>query len=222
MPNPNDPEIRALIAAMDEHTRKEWDIMRAAHENHLQDSRAADTARGMSEQAQNDRQADLRPKLAEVEQKFLDEFRERLGRDTPPDGPVPPPISRFMRESAPPEPEVVQSTMATDQQWINEAVASQIDQAQARGDLQPVSFDRHVAADANVFDARRQDVREFCQEQMQKELNATLAGVDDTAIRLAQEKEISEKWRNLQDQQLQTIARDQADRLERTRELYER
>jgi hypothetical protein len=212
--------MRALIAAMDEHTRKEWDIMRAAHENQLQDIRAADTTRGLSEQVQNDRQAELRPKLEEVEQKFLDEFRERLGRDTPPDGPEPPPISRFMRDPAPLEPEVVQGTMTADQQWINEAVANQIDQAQVRGDLQPVSFDRHVAADANVFDARRNDVREFCREQIQKELDATLQGMNDPEVEALARQTVEARWAKIESDRLDAIAREEADRLERTRDLY--
>lgn len=258
MPNSNDPEIRAIIAAMDEKTRKEWDIMRDEHETRLQDERGADAMGGMSEKEQNDRQAVLRPKLEAIERVFIDDVKDRIERENAPaspqvakpeievefrDAPLPPPpVSRFMLQPEPMEQPPLEQTVqpevqsrfigaqeqsgpepritAEEQHRINEEADRQIGAAQARGDLEPVTFERHVAADAGVFEARRQDVRDFCQDELKKELDKTLEGVNDPEVRVDEQSKIEDRWARDQADQIARINREEAERLERTQQLY--
>lgn len=90
------------------------------------------------------------------------------------------------------------------------------------GDLQPVSYGRHIEADAKVFEDRREDARQEYAQMEQERIKLDLEGVQDKDVRAAYEKEIKEEYARKLAARLEQIAREEQARLERTRALYGR
>lgn len=87
------------------------------------------------------------------------------------------------------------------------------------------TFEQHVSADARKFEDRREEVREFCAERREAEIEKTVGGIDDpdmAEVVAEQTREVEEKWAKLEADRLEAIDREQQLYLERTRALYGR
>ena len=89
----------------------------------------------------------------------------------------------------------------------------------------PVPYEDHLRLDRERFERRRAESREFCREQMEKEIEATIAPSDDPDMAeyiAEQRREIEARWAENLERQIARIDRDERERLERTRILYGR
>lgn len=90
---------------------------------------------------------------------------------------------------------------------------------------EPVPYDEHVRAVEKEYEAKRQVFREANAEDMAKEIEATIGGIDDPEMKSynAEEKaRIEAKWAAKLAEQLAKVDEEERKRLERVNALYGR
>lgn len=210
-----------ISSNFDADAERQWKEMRDRHFKERTDLHQEFKAGRLSNEAFAEKLDDFQRREQEDMRKFIEGQGERQAEMATAREPrAGPEHSRFLN----PEPPIAQETAISpaEQLRMNEENHRQIAEQQAAGTLQPVSFDLHVEADAKVFDDRRRDVRNFCRDEMQKEMNKTLKGIDDPEVVSATRIRIEEDWKIKQNEQMKIIERDQEDRLQRTQGLYGR
>lgn len=101
-------------------------------------------------------------------------------------------------------------------------VAREEHERNARNGVERVSFERHVEADAKVFEARREDLRQEYALMQQERTDRDLKGIEDREVIDSYMNEIKEEYARKLADQLDRVAREEQARLERTRVLYGR
>lgn len=88
-----------------------------------------------------------------------------------------------------------------------------------------VAYEEHLRADRERFERRRQEIRDTCAELLAERIEADLGSINDPEMVdyvEGKRRELEIEWAAREARQLEKIDREERERLERTRALYDR
>lgn len=145
--------------------------------------------------------------------------------------------SRFVAEDTQRQAETAKDTQAQSEQARQREAADTLQaelergrsaaeaaDALGRSGVKP-TFEQHVKADTDMFEKRREELHQSMEQEKEREIEATVGGIDDPEMAAYVEEErqrIAEKWAQLEAERRAAIALEEQARLDRTRALYGR